>query len=74
MQKKLFDALEKCISSLIDKTDPVNNLLRLLRQPIFNQIGLVAFYLQYNKGKVISTNESVYDLDLWLAVTKNGCC
>ncbi len=50
---------------------PVDNLLHLLKQPIFEKIKLVAFYSQ---RKVIPTNESVYGIDSLLAVANASCC
>ncbi len=74
MEIKLFYWFEWYISSLVDKTDPVDNLLHLLKQPIFDKIRFVAFHSFYNKGKWFLQNESVYDLDSLVAVANGGCC
>jgi hypothetical protein len=51
MEIKLFRGLEKCISSLVDMTDPCRQFAASFKA-IFDKFSrLVAFHSQYNKGK-----------------------
>jgi len=61
MEIILFHGLEQRISSLVDKT-PLDNLLHLLKQPIFDNIRLVAFHSFTTKESDLYKT-SVHDRD-----------